>query len=276
MELEGADIPHRTRSETGSLASSSSREQLYPMGYHNYQNDYSQNWANHRLTTGSLHSDSGISVRSSSPERDSLGMSHRTRIDRGSFVSQERGIDAYHAIATTNVTGPRVSAPFDESPEMSPEAFYSMASRPIFQQTEYESDNGRLPSYRDTDLADTAEQKDLNVPEESHKSGYDLLASNISSTGGLALTPIYRKFETLNNRVLLHLQDEIIGLENYLAQLDKAVVGLGMDPGVKASSPLEDSPTPEDVRCQRAAMLNRISAKLDQYSKSLIHIISLY
>ena len=118
-------------------------------------------------------------------------------------------------MATTNVTSSRVLSPFDESPEMSPEAFYSVASRPNFQQTEYESENGHLPSYRDTDLADRTEEQDSNVPEESPKSGYNLLASNISSSGDLALTPIYRKFERLNNRVLLHLQDEIMGLENY-------------------------------------------------------------
>ena len=275
-ELEGADIPHRARSETASLASSSSREQLYPVGYHNYQNDYNQQWANRRLTMGSLHSDSGISVRSSSPERDSLDMAHKARSDRGSFKGKERSMEDYHEMATTNVTSSRVLSPFDESPEMSPEAFYSVASRPNFQQTEYESENGHLPSYRDTDLADRTEEQDSNVPEESPKSGYNLLASNISSSGDLALTPIYRKFERLNNRVLLHLQDEIMGLENYLEQLDKAVVGLGMDTGVKAASPQEDSPMPGDVQCQRAAMLNRISAKLDEYSTSLIDIIQLH
>ena len=274
-ELEGADIPHPTRSETASLASSSSREQLYPIGYQNYQNDYNQHWANRRLTMGSLHSDSGISVLSSSPERDSLGMSHKTMSDRGSFRGKERSGEVYHEIATTNVTSPRVLEPFGESPEMSPEAFYSMASRPNFQQTEYESKDGRLPSYRDTDLADGTEEQDLNVPEQSHKSSYDLLASNISSSGDSALIPIYRKFERLNNRVLLHLQGEIIGLGNYLEQLDEAVVGLGEDPGIKMASPQDDSSTPGDLQCQRATLINRISAKLDQYSKSFINLTKL-
>ncbi|KAL2261113.1 hypothetical protein VTK26DRAFT_4689 [Humicola hyalothermophila] len=54
--------------------------------------------------------------------------------------------------------------------------------------------------------------------------GYDLLADRLASPGPhdleLALNPVYRKFEVLHHRLLLHLQDELVELEEQLHQLD--------------------------------------------------------
>ncbi|TVY43159.1 hypothetical protein LOCC1_G004644 [Lachnellula occidentalis] len=53
--------------------------------------------------------------------------------------------------------------------------------------------------------------------------GYELLASQLSShANNRKIKPMYRKFEALNHRLLLHLQDEISELEEQLHRLDTA------------------------------------------------------
>ncbi|KAI9750089.1 MAG: hypothetical protein M4579_006605 [Chaenotheca gracillima] len=61
----------------------------------------------------------------------------------------------------------------------------------------------------------------------SRKSGYDFLASSLCSPGTTGsgdsnpVVPLYRKFEALNHRLFLHLQDEIVELEEELSKLDE-------------------------------------------------------
>lgn len=67
-----------------------------------------------------------------------------------------------------------------------------------------------------------AKRRDSNVSQEP--SGYGLLASHLTKStseesGGFA--PLYRRFETVNHRVLLHLQDEISQMEEDLQALDE-------------------------------------------------------
>ncbi|RJE21892.1 hypothetical protein PHISCL_05777 [Aspergillus sclerotialis] len=52
-------------------------------------------------------------------------------------------------------------------------------------------------------------------------SGYGLLASHLTSSDDFDHTPLYRRFENLNHRVLLHLQDEIAQMEEDLHVLDE-------------------------------------------------------
>lgn len=56
--------------------------------------------------------------------------------------------------------------------------------------------------------------------------GYELLATKLSSTefdaDGPRIKPMYRKFELLQHRLLLHLQDELSELEDQLEQIDDA------------------------------------------------------
>jgi len=80
--------------------------------------------------------------------------------------------------------------------------------------------------------------KHLPRAEKLPMSGYELLAAKLStstpwamrrgsgssswSDDGPAIKPIYRRFEALNHRVLLHLQDELTELEEQLHRLDTA------------------------------------------------------
>ena len=105
--------------------------------------------------------------------------------------------------------------------------------------------------------------------------GYGLLAANLSSLdqGGSTLTPVYRRFETLNNRLFLHLQDEIAELEEELRLVDEAdalarsmmgVDGSGRSP---PSSRRKDSRNGKELEWRRLDVLGRIFTKVGHYSE---------
>ncbi|CDM28879.1 hypothetical protein DTO013E5_1307 [Penicillium roqueforti] len=65
-------------------------------------------------------------------------------------------------------------------------------------------------------------RRDSNVSQEP--SGYGLLASHLTKSASEesgSFPPLYRRFETVNHRVLLHLQDEISQMEEDLHTLDE-------------------------------------------------------
>ncbi|CEJ56423.1 hypothetical protein PMG11_02631 [Penicillium brasilianum] len=67
-----------------------------------------------------------------------------------------------------------------------------------------------------------AKRRDSNVPQVS--SGYGLVASHLTKSATqdkAAFSPLYRRFESVNHRVLLHLQDEISQMEEDLHTLDE-------------------------------------------------------
>lgn len=65
-------------------------------------------------------------------------------------------------------------------------------------------------------------RKPKKHPKPSHvSSGYGLLASHLTSSDDTDHAPLYRRFENLNHRVLLHLQDEIAQMEEDLLVLDE-------------------------------------------------------
>lgn len=65
-------------------------------------------------------------------------------------------------------------------------------------------------------------RKSKKHPKSSHvSSGYGLLASHLTSSDDTDHAPLYRRFENLNHRVLLHLQDEIAQMEEDLLVLDE-------------------------------------------------------
>ena len=120
-------------------------------------------------------------------------------------------------------------------------------------------------------------------------SGYSLLASSISTwnpSSDAVLRPIYRKFETLNNRILLYLQDEICEMEQDLQELDEAIAteeermlkgGLPSHPGVglgKASrkrrreSRRQECKFPSQLQWARQELMGRLMGKVSQYSMS--------
>ncbi|KAF1357945.1 hypothetical protein EJ07DRAFT_126344 [Lizonia empirigonia] len=109
--------------------------------------------------------------------------------------------------------------------------------------------------------------------------GYELLAHKLSelehegrSSKGDSVVPAYRKFEQLNHRVLLHLQDEISELEEELRQLDHDIAQAS--PGGQTghhhpASRRGDTLHGNDLHRRRIDVLGRVYQKLEQYNRAL-------
>jgi hypothetical protein len=105
--------------------------------------------------------------------------------------------------------------------------------------------------------------------------GYEQLAKRLSQAdqrNHTIVKPLYRRFEQLNHRVLLHLQDEIAELEAELRALDEMIAqitALSLPEGepLPPASRRADARYGTDVHHQRAHILGRIFMKLQQYSE---------
>ena len=101
-------------------------------------------------------------------------------------------------------------------------------------------------------------------------SGYQLLANKLTGhLGGIPVKPIYRRFESLNHRMLLYLQDELVDLEEELKSLDAADTQSRIYPGgsIAPASRRQESQLPNDLYRRKMDVLGRIGYKLVQYSK---------
>ncbi|OBT69086.1 hypothetical protein VE03_01408 [Pseudogymnoascus sp. 23342-1-I1] len=127
-------------------------------------------------------------------------------------------------------------------------------------------------------------------PRSPPPSGYDALATHLTTS-----PPVYRRFATLNHRLLLHMQDELSELELHLAALDAADAAsrtLSLPP--TPSSAVAKSPSrrsrdsrremkththpssrraaahnPSPLDHHRADLLARVGYKMAQYNASL-------
>lgn len=197
----------------------------------------------------SLHSDSGISVRGVSPDSSpALGNKRpysRNLIPKGVDLTRTTSVSSMSSISSRK----SVSEEFDQ-----PESFYTMpksnrsATGKTSQQIQVRSK--RQPAY------------------SSEKRGYDLLASRISTTDQEIAKPIYRRFEALNNRILLIMQDEIVTMEKDLAIIDRQIADLDGPLPSPASRRAElRAPTP--IQWQRMQICGILIPKLGQYNRTL-------
>lgn len=108
--------------------------------------------------------------------------------------------------------------------------------------------------------------------------GYELLADKLGegskheqrSSREEAVVPLYRRFEQLNHRVLLHLQDEISESEEELRYLDECIAQFAARDergNVYPASRRGDARYGNDLHFRRTELLGRIYLKLGQYSK---------
>jgi len=103
--------------------------------------------------------------------------------------------------------------------------------------------------------------------------GYELLASQLASRNldEDKVRPVYRRFEHLNHRILLHLQDEIAEMEEELRILDESIAQ--MTPATKENvlqpaSRRAEARFGSDLHFRRTEVLGRIFVKLGQYSEA--------
>lgn len=112
--------------------------------------------------------------------------------------------------------------------------------------------------------------------------GYELLASRLSSHATSSeeseekrIKPIYRKFEALNHRLLLHLQDEISELEEQLHRLDSVDTQsrrTGANGSILPASRRASQAAGGELQWHKTDILGRIGFKLAQYSKFLRYV----
>lgn len=241
-----------------------------------------------RKSEASLHSDSGISVRSSSPERESPAPRQRHPHVRkfgshGGTVPNPNYPGYYPPAPMPPVAYvPRTPAyPRDWStygnPVENPEVYYA-STRPVVTQT-MQRPAARLPplaaphhqsrNHHQMIRGTPPHHQTRKSPRQQKKSGYDELAAAIDSQGGDAfLRPIYRKFETLNHRILLYLQDEISEMEEELRELDLAIAHEDELLGNTHASRRAEAKLPSQLQWRRLELLNRSYTKVEQYSTS--------
>lgn len=87
------------------------------------------------------------------------------------------------------------------------------------------------------------------------------------------LKPIYRRFEALNHRMLLHLQDELSELEEQLHRLDTTDTQTRrMQSRILPASRRAEHQTGGELQWHKSDILGKIGFKLGQYSKSPLMI----
>ena len=149
------------------------------------------------------------------------------------------------------------------------EAYYA-PSPPMLAQTfdtgvELSEMSPRLPRRPTRDTS----HKERPGPKAS-ATGYEHLASNICAKDDALLKPIYRKFETLNNRMLLFLQDEISEMEEQLKELDDAIAHEEQSNLTRSASRRAEAKLPTQLQWHRLDLLGRTFAKVEQYSEQYV------
>lgn len=136
-----------------------------------------------------------------------------------------------------------------------------------------------VPHVRSTDSTSHSSNSTTlrNFSKATEVIGHEPPASQLSSCSGSETIkaprsePVYRRFDALNHRILVHLQDEIIELELEMYRLDDT------DPQARHKndkilheSRRTDPQTHGHLQWYKADLLGRIAYKLSQYSKRLL------
>lgn len=293
MEKEGAssgtDIEHAESdipalASSGSSTASSNSEHSQPtqllspysdLEVHAAESKGDFLWYDHRRDA-SIGSDSGMSMLSASSVKESPVLGYRGRFQRFD--------DDTPTTSHTNIMSGLITTVVPEAPTAhithissmdlrlmeEPEAYYGLA--PYVHSRMPRTITARNPQ---PDLQASWQQSPCQPSPESappppkaqakvEKSGYDHLASAIDSRDRRFLTPIYRKFETLNNRILLYLQDEIAEMEDALKKLDTFIT---QEEGQEITSRRTDTMYPSQSKWHRQELMCRICFKVEQYSK---------
>ncbi|KAF6808604.1 hypothetical protein CSOJ01_07459 [Colletotrichum sojae] len=112
--------------------------------------------------------------------------------------------------------------------------------------------------------------KHLPRAEKLPLTGYELIASKLCAGDAdrSSIKPIYRRFEALNHRLLLHLQDELAELEEQLHRLDTADTQTRrMQNCILPASRRQEALTAGELQWHKTDVLGKIGYKLGQYSE---------
>ena len=257
------------------LASNSSTDHHVANSSSNQSSRYvhqHEQWDDGTVPMASFNSDSGISVRSSSPERESPVLRHKFPSNRAYKQRyKEYPVDASPGpVYMSHTASSKISDISSHGSEMEPESFYK-ADPQYGNYVQPEPVYGYLPPpHNQATLPPPARSRALQKQpkrDELKKTGYDLLASSLSGHDDTKLKPVYRRFETLHNRMLLYLQDEISELEIDLKNIETLISGEAVYTGMKSASRRAEAKQPSTLQWHRMDIIGRIFAKLDLYSE---------
>ncbi|KAI9725377.1 MAG: hypothetical protein M1828_003227 [Chrysothrix sp. TS-e1954] len=220
-----------------------------------------------------LHSDSGISMRSSSQESlDFIA----PKLD-GSYAVQaeikSNGAGEVTGRATDRFNPLIVEDPGEQrTPRQKAEARFDhgLESSELTRRPSPLPYTEALEQHRSTSTAASNEGTNAD-PRGKVVDGHAKLASKLSGELGNSrkIQPLYRRFEALNHRILLHLQDEISEMEEELSSLDQHVYHISNMAGVRprAASRRSAARLGGELEYQRTDLLGRIFMKVKQYSE---------
>ncbi|KAL8726191.1 MAG: hypothetical protein Q9166_006864 [cf. Caloplaca sp. 2 TL-2023] len=249
-----------------------------------------QTWHSGFDQAGSFHSDSGISMGSSSGDGDSPVLQHKypsirraSRFSTGSHepsIPENQGLN--HLPEPFSVQCPSFGADVwpqvQTIPSETPEAYYAFHT----DDGPKTLDTGALqlpvtPPELSPQLPRSRKHRPAKEESPSKKQGYAQLASTISTRDDAALKPVYRKFETLNNRVLLYLQDEISELEADIERFDAAITQEERYLGrIRCpESRRAEAKMPSQLQWRRNELLGRCAGKINVYNQTLSSYSSL-
>ena len=215
----------------------------------------------------SLHSDSGISIRSTSPERASPISPRESALKS---PTKRNPLNARRVMRRKSTSSGASSASRHEIPphqlDEAPESFYPHAIR----QT--------IPSIPSSRQGTSSEQRVQTVsvasgkpkkpqPSPTNRYGYDLLASNLSAIEGPGPKPLYLRFEDLNNRVILSMQDEIVSMKRDLEMMDKDIAEIENLKTEQYSRRRDFEKLQHPLYAQRLNLFGILAPKLREYSK---------
>ncbi|KAL8825542.1 MAG: hypothetical protein Q9191_004349, partial [Dirinaria sp. TL-2023a] len=237
-------------------------------------------WYDNHRRDHSLNSDSGVSMLSASPAGKSpiLGFKNKFHKPDDEAPTLSHGETMSGLIRTSIPEHP--AARISHSPTLDlhlveePESYYSSSPRPRPQPkipnaaTTEDPQAGLQPSWQPSayQSSQSSRPPPLDAQIQVGKSSCDLSASGIECRNEASLMPIYRKFETLNNRILLYLQDEITKMEEDLKRLD-ATIAEEDGQAVHLMAPTHMYPS--QSKWQRHELMCRILARVEQYNTAL-------
>ena len=235
-----------------------------------------QTWHGGFNKAGSFHSDSGISMGSGSGDGDSPIQQHkypsirRTSVHEPS-IPEDQGLNV--SCEPFSVQNPAFSTDawpqLNTIPQDAPEAYYARVAREAPKTLDNTTFQLPVTPSRHFPQSPRGRKQQSTKETSSMKHGYSQLACKISSQEDAVLKPVYRKFEMLNNRILLYLQDEISEIEASLEELDAAITHeeqcMGRN-GCPASRRAE-AKAPSQLQWYRNQLLERCASKINTYSK---------
>lgn len=208
----------------------------------------------------SFHSDSGISIDDTSSEQ-SCSKINKVFGTRLGTVEEEPVSGYFRPSYAEHRHHPKLQPIPQDIDEEHPECYYR-------------TDDVR----NEPDIASASGSEETSgLAEEPTSSGYDLLASRLCSSqepSEDSLPPLYRRFERLNHRILLQLQDEIAEMEEdlqFMDQVDAHERAAHRGQAAPASRRLDWQWRGNELHGRRLEMLGRIYLKVEQYSKSWNH-----